>query len=129
MAIQREIPTTVFVPPVPETEADIKIWQTQVAGFCRGSQSVKHNEDIISIRTGAQVHVEGEFNLDVTLLTIDILPVAPRVDGLLTVMKDGTNELIGLKYTAGSKSVDISALTEGKYYMKATYIAKIKGDK
>ncbi len=118
------IPVTNIVPPF--NEKDLRLWAQKVSGFCQGAQSVKVNEALLSTRIGAKIFLEGEYTKESGDTTVDLLPVAPRIDGYMTVF-DTSGTPIELFYTKGSKSIDISSLSVGKFYINSNYFAQIKG--
>jgi hypothetical protein len=130
VAKQNQIPTTVFVPPFPtEKGLERDTWNQAVAGFCNGGQSVKNNNDILSLRFGNMVYFQGEVVIDRTiegyLLNYEVLPVAPRTNGFVSTY-DTDGNVMGIKITSGSKSIDFTDFADGTYYVTGSYIANIK---
>lgn len=130
MVKQNEIPTTIFVPPYP-TDKDVEkeSWARAVAGYCNGSQSVKNNDGVRSIRIGSLVYVQGEVIIDRTIegyfLNISILPVSPRTNSFITTYAiDGTMK--GIAVVAGSKEIDFTDFSDGTYYITGQYLAATK---
>ena len=126
MAKQNEIPTTVFVPPFP-TEKGIERdqWSRAVAGFCNGSQSVKNNNGILSVRTGNIIHFEGEVTISGTFCNLEVLPVVPRQNGYVNAY-DSLGNIKGIRIYEGLKTLNMCSLDEGTYFVTGSYIANIK---
>ena len=124
MALQSEIPVTVFVPPY-SPDINLEVWAQAVAGFCNGGQAVKQNNGIRSVRIGNLVHVQVEVTVEGTLGLIDVLPVLPRTNGFLNTY-DADGNMKGIRYTTDSKQVDFTGFADGTYYVTGSYIATLK---
>jgi len=117
------IPVTNTVPPY--SEANARMWAQKVSGFCQGAQSVKINDTLLSTRVGARVHLEGEYTKLSTDTLVEILSVAPRLSGYMTIY-DTNGVAVQVFYTEDLKTIDLTGLSDGKYYFNSSYFAKLR---
>lgn len=127
--ISRSIPTTSVVPPYKNTNPkSIDDWRTAVSTFCNGAQSVKVHETIASIRIGALIHIEGTITIDSSILKPIDTTVAPRFN-VKSVAYDSVGVMYPISIDKGKKSIDVSELPEGEYYINIQYLAAVKSAK
>lgn len=124
-AKQNQIPVTTNVTPYPTgmPKEQLATWFQSIAGFCRGAQGVKKNEEILSVRIGSMVFFQGSITvIDESELTV--LPVSPRIDGFV-LMNDGT-DVLAATYQAGSKEINVSGFQPGAYDVMGNYFAEVR---
>ena len=121
MSKQNEIPTTSHVGPYSRVRGEFPVWAESVAGFCKGAQTIKQRNGLLSLRIGSLVHVQGFITVE-NNETLDELPVAPRQTGFI-LMFDDSGDTIGREVIKKSKQIDVLGLPDGNYYISGNYIA------
>lgn len=118
---QKEIPVTSFIQPYPVLDNSILTqWGMAVATFCQGIQSVKNNDNILSLRIGNLVYIQGPILLS-NGTTQSILPIIPRTDGFITGY-DSAGNVTSIAITINSKEIAVTK----DLYINGLYIAQTK---
>lgn len=127
MSKESEVPTTEFVAPYPSTKdpATLEKWFRQVAGLIKGMQTPKKKGNLRAVLLSQVVFIEGSVVVSSGAGGDDLLPIAPRENGFITLCSS-SGVSFGVNIVKGSKNVNLSSVLDGTYLVNGLYLSAVK---